>query len=275
MPQKHSAGADVGWLVKNPHSTPSKILSQDLDSRVGRKLVYRGDGYLIAELAEGSRQHLSTFFLFSGTDVVALLDKSAIHQCLDERDLPDPRRRLHPLRCHPAARRGPQERPQGPPVLGSPGRAIGRVRHQHGRDRRRRMRNTPATGWPPFLPCYSTIGAGQALTVSVRCDCAVLVTVMGAQIRHVLVPAGRPRLKPHSAGVCRWAAPSACSALAAHQRHRGRIHCSGWPVCNPNRVTAAPIRRRGSARCAPPCERADLPAAQQPSAVRGTAARSG
>ena len=32
-------------------STPSKILSQELDSRLGRKLVYGGDGYLIAELA--------------------------------------------------------------------------------------------------------------------------------------------------------------------------------------------------------------------------------
>jgi len=39
-------------------------------------LVYGGDGDLIAELAEGSRQHLSTFFLFSGTDLDALLDKS-------------------------------------------------------------------------------------------------------------------------------------------------------------------------------------------------------
>jgi hypothetical protein len=39
-------------------------------------LVYGSDGDLVAELAEGSRQHLSTFFLFSGTDLDALLDKS-------------------------------------------------------------------------------------------------------------------------------------------------------------------------------------------------------
>ena len=35
--------------------TPSKILSWDLDNRLGRKLVYGGDGDLVAELAKGSR----------------------------------------------------------------------------------------------------------------------------------------------------------------------------------------------------------------------------
>jgi hypothetical protein len=39
-------------------------------------LVYGGDGYFKAVLAEGSRQHLSTFLLFSRTHFVALLDKS-------------------------------------------------------------------------------------------------------------------------------------------------------------------------------------------------------
>ena len=62
--------------MKGPHSTPSKILSWDSDNRLGRKLVYGGDGDLVTELAQGSRQHLSTFFLFSGTDFVTLLDKS-------------------------------------------------------------------------------------------------------------------------------------------------------------------------------------------------------
>ena len=76
VPQRRDNLNGEKQLLQAGRYTPSKILSQDLDSRVGRKLVYRGDGYLIAELAEGSRQHLSTFFLFSGTDVVALLDKS-------------------------------------------------------------------------------------------------------------------------------------------------------------------------------------------------------
>jgi hypothetical protein len=39
-------------------------------------LVYGGDSYLIAELAEGSRQHLGTLLLFPRTYFVALLDKS-------------------------------------------------------------------------------------------------------------------------------------------------------------------------------------------------------
>src|SRR5215831_4021409 len=50
--------------------------SPDLNSRVGRKLVYGSDGDLIAELTKGSRQHLGTLLLFPGTDFVALLDKS-------------------------------------------------------------------------------------------------------------------------------------------------------------------------------------------------------
>jgi hypothetical protein len=48
-------GADTGQrrsvnAAIRPY-TPSKILFQDLDNRLGRKLVYGGDGYLIAELA--------------------------------------------------------------------------------------------------------------------------------------------------------------------------------------------------------------------------------
>src|SRR5438477_7269030 len=50
--------------------------SPDLNSRLGRKLVYGGDGYLIAELTKGSRQHLGTLFLFPGTHFAALLDIS-------------------------------------------------------------------------------------------------------------------------------------------------------------------------------------------------------
>jgi hypothetical protein len=42
-------------LVKNPHYTPSKILSWDLDNKLGGKLVYGGDGYLVAKLAKCSR----------------------------------------------------------------------------------------------------------------------------------------------------------------------------------------------------------------------------
>ena len=38
---------------------------------------------------------------------------TAVHQRRDERDLPDPGRRVHPLRRHPAARGGLQERPEG------------------------------------------------------------------------------------------------------------------------------------------------------------------
>src|SRR5213594_298987 len=48
----------------------------DLNSRLGSKLVYGGDGYLIAELTKGSRQHLGTLFLFPGTHFAALLDIS-------------------------------------------------------------------------------------------------------------------------------------------------------------------------------------------------------
>jgi hypothetical protein len=39
----------------NSVSTPSKILSWDLDNRVRSKLVYGGDGYLVAKLAESTR----------------------------------------------------------------------------------------------------------------------------------------------------------------------------------------------------------------------------
>ena len=47
--------------------------------------MYGCDGDLIAELAEGSRQHLGTLFLFPGTYLLTLLDKS--HPFMQ--DLPD------------------------------------------------------------------------------------------------------------------------------------------------------------------------------------------
>jgi hypothetical protein len=56
--------------------TPSKILSSELDNKLGCKLVYGGDGYLIAKLAKCSRQHLSALLLFSGCDFGALLDEA-------------------------------------------------------------------------------------------------------------------------------------------------------------------------------------------------------
>src|SRR5262245_32060480 len=49
--------------------------SPDL-SRLGAKLVYGGDGDLIAELTKGSGQHLGALFRFSRTYFVALLDES-------------------------------------------------------------------------------------------------------------------------------------------------------------------------------------------------------
>ena len=57
-------------------STPSKILSSDLDNRFGGKLVYGSDGYLVTKLAKCSRQHLGTFLLFSGMDFGAVLDEA-------------------------------------------------------------------------------------------------------------------------------------------------------------------------------------------------------
>jgi hypothetical protein len=65
--------------------TPSKILSSDLDNRVGGKLVYGSDGYLVTKLAKCSRQHLSTFLLFSGMDFGAVLDE--VHAFMQ--DLPN------------------------------------------------------------------------------------------------------------------------------------------------------------------------------------------
>ena len=44
----------------------------DLNSRLGRELIYGGDGDLIAELTEGSRQHLGTLFLFPGDPLADL-----------------------------------------------------------------------------------------------------------------------------------------------------------------------------------------------------------
>ncbi len=56
------------------HSVENPLL--DLDGSADRKLVYGCDGDLVAEFAKGSRQHLGTFLLFSGTHFVALLDES-------------------------------------------------------------------------------------------------------------------------------------------------------------------------------------------------------
>jgi hypothetical protein len=50
--------------------------SLDSDSNRARNLVCGCDGDLVAELAKGSRQHLSTFLLFPGTHFLALLDES-------------------------------------------------------------------------------------------------------------------------------------------------------------------------------------------------------
>src|SRR5262245_21261004 len=50
--------------------------SPDLNNRLGGKLVYRGDGDLIAELTKGPRQHLGTLLLFPRTHFAALLDES-------------------------------------------------------------------------------------------------------------------------------------------------------------------------------------------------------
>ena len=47
--------------------------SPDL-SRLGGKLVYGGDGDLIAELTKSSHQHLGALLLFARTYFVALLD---------------------------------------------------------------------------------------------------------------------------------------------------------------------------------------------------------
>ena len=63
-------------LSKNLYYTPSQILSWDLDSRLGGKLVEGGDGYLVAKLAKCSGQRLGTFLLFSRTDFSAPFDKS-------------------------------------------------------------------------------------------------------------------------------------------------------------------------------------------------------
>ena len=65
---------------------------------------------------------------------------SAVHQRGHERDLPDPRGGLHPLRRHPVARGSAQGRRQETALLRRPGRAGGGVRHRHGRHRRRRMK---------------------------------------------------------------------------------------------------------------------------------------
>ena len=48
-------------------------------------MVYGGDGDLIAKLTKCSGQHLGTLFLFPGTHLLALLDKSDPFM----QDLPD------------------------------------------------------------------------------------------------------------------------------------------------------------------------------------------
>jgi hypothetical protein len=53
----------------------SRKSSPDLSRLVG-KLVYGGDGDLIAEPTKSSRQHLGALFLFSRTYIVSLLDES-------------------------------------------------------------------------------------------------------------------------------------------------------------------------------------------------------
>jgi len=57
-------------------STLHSVENPLLDSSHGRNLVNGGDSDLVAELAEGSGQHLGPFLLFSGSYFVALLDKA-------------------------------------------------------------------------------------------------------------------------------------------------------------------------------------------------------
>src|ERR1039457_2019197 len=64
----------LSGVIRPLHSVENPLL--DLNSGLGRKLVYGSDGDLIAELPKGSRQHLGTFLLFPGTHSAALLDKS-------------------------------------------------------------------------------------------------------------------------------------------------------------------------------------------------------
>jgi hypothetical protein len=62
--------------VETGVSTPSKILSSDLDDRLGGKLVYGSDGYVVTKFAKCSRQHLGTFLLFSGMDFGTVFDEA-------------------------------------------------------------------------------------------------------------------------------------------------------------------------------------------------------
>jgi hypothetical protein len=57
----HSAGALGGLVPLRRKSSPG------LNNRLGGKLVYGGDGDLIAELTKGSRQHLGALLLFPRT----------------------------------------------------------------------------------------------------------------------------------------------------------------------------------------------------------------
>src|ERR1700758_1575956 len=55
------------WVGRRPMSNSVENPLLDLDSSPARNLVYGSDGDLVAEFAKGSRQHLGTFLLFSGT----------------------------------------------------------------------------------------------------------------------------------------------------------------------------------------------------------------
>ena|SRR5215469_7953910 len=61
-------------IRRNISITLRRKSSPDLNNRLGGKLVYGGDGDLIAELTKGSRQHLGPLLLFPRTCFAALLD---------------------------------------------------------------------------------------------------------------------------------------------------------------------------------------------------------
>ncbi len=63
-PKHPSDIADLATVAKSRLRSVENP-SPDLNSRLGSKLVYGGDGYLIAELTKGSCQHLGTLFLTS------------------------------------------------------------------------------------------------------------------------------------------------------------------------------------------------------------------
>ena len=95
--------------------------------------------------------------------------RTAVHQPGDERDLPDPRRRVHPLLRHPAARGGAQAQAQGPALLGCPAGAARRVRHRHGGHSRRRE-NHPLSPNRPGPHKAATVGYPGTLGSSALSD---------------------------------------------------------------------------------------------------------